>query len=146
MSGSNFGRSHHIAVVVQHVDALGQLRVSHQAHVTDVRCGFREEKRKLLNNFIHLCERKRIFKSAFQGDFEVLVCSVSIKKWLILTTLLIPNAIKGVESNRIYLLSNPTDSWEWDESLYYGSGGRTQLVGLLNEHVQSNLKSTYTLC
>lgn len=46
MSCSNFGGSHHIAVVVQHVDALGQLRVSHQAHVADVCCGFKEKNKQ----------------------------------------------------------------------------------------------------
>lgn len=49
MPGSHFRRSHHVAVVVEHVDALRQLRVSHEHHVADVctRCG---EARVFLKN------------------------------------------------------------------------------------------------
>lgn len=39
MPGSHSGRSHNVAAVVQHVDALPQFRVSHQHHVTHVRTG-----------------------------------------------------------------------------------------------------------
>ena len=36
---SDFGRSDHIAVAVQHIDALRQLIVPHEAHVADVCTG-----------------------------------------------------------------------------------------------------------
>ena len=39
MLSSDFGRSNHVAVAVQHVDALGQLAVPHEAHVADVCTG-----------------------------------------------------------------------------------------------------------
>ena len=38
------------------------------------------------------------------------------------------------------VLWKPTYSWEGDESLYYHSGGRAQLVGFLNQHIQSHLR------
>ena len=37
--GSDPGRPHHVPVVVQHGDALGELAVPHQTHVTDVGAG-----------------------------------------------------------------------------------------------------------
>lgn len=56
MSGSNFGGSHHFPTVIQHIDSLRQLVVSHQAHVTDVctRWGGRETdtQRGSFNNLI----------------------------------------------------------------------------------------------
>ena len=39
MLGSDSGRSDHVAVAIQHVDALGQLAVPHEAHVADVSTG-----------------------------------------------------------------------------------------------------------
>lgn len=36
MPGSHFRCSHHLPVVVEHADALRQLRVSHEHHVADV--------------------------------------------------------------------------------------------------------------
>lgn len=33
-----------------------------------------------------------------------------------------------------------TNCWKWDKSLYYHSGGWTQLIGLLNKHIQSHLQ------
>lgn len=45
MPGSYSWCSHHVAVVVEHADALWQLRVSHEHHVADI-CTRCEDKRK----------------------------------------------------------------------------------------------------
>lgn len=37
----------------------------------------------------------------------------------------------------------PTYSWERDKSLYDGSAGRAQLVGVLNQDVQPHLSNTH---
>lgn len=38
----------------------------------------------------------------------------------------------------------PTYGWEGDKSLYDGSAGRTQLVGILNQDIQPHLSNTST--
>lgn len=48
MSCSDFGGSHHIPIVVQHIDAFRQLVVSHQTHVTDVCTGWAKRRRKFI--------------------------------------------------------------------------------------------------
>lgn len=49
MSCSNSGGSHNVPVVVKHIDTLGQLIVSHQAHVTDVCTSWKGRGRQLRN-------------------------------------------------------------------------------------------------
>lgn len=107
MSRCNFWGSHHVAVVVHHVNPLGELTVSHQGHVTDVsgRCRF----------------RKRQFVQRKYEDKRTLSCRAP--RWP-------ADPLK------------PTYSWEGDKSLYDGSAGRAQLVGILNQNVQPHLSNT----
>lgn len=111
MSCSDFRASHHIPRVVQHINTFRELTVSHQAHVADVCSSWGLRKAVVM---IYMLKTWRVAKREKGSNSGWKRCNESVIKM-------------------------PTDSWEGDKSLYYQSAGRAQFVGLLDQHIQSNL-------